>query len=121
MLARGAAYDCETCRAGIVRIQGPDGKIQSVSKDRYEGCHGPAMGLPHMDDETDEPIDRCPKALLLETEWWPEFEDAWYWREHGGCWPVGGGWMDQSAIFLDAIKFLNGELGQYGKRHDDNR
>lgn len=67
-----------------------------------------------MEDGTE--INRCPKAILRDTEWWQEFEDAWWWKRDGGDWPIGKGWMEQSATFLDGYKLMEMEISRYGRR-----
>jgi len=120
MLVRGASYNCETCRANRINFIDAEGRLRTVTEAEYEGCENPPLGMGHVTEEGQH-LERCPKAIIRDTEWWPSFEDAWYWREHGGCWPIGNGWMEQAAIFLDALKYLNGELTKYGRRTDNNR
>jgi hypothetical protein len=38
--------------------------------------------------------------------------------EHG-CWPVGGGWLDQTQKCLDAIDFINGEKAECKRRNEE--
>lgn len=80
----------------------------------HKGCWAPPLSPEFFWDEEfgGGPIERCPVAILHECEWWAEFRDAYmFWKE--GLFPVNGGWMDQSHILVEAIRYFDGELADY--------
>jgi hypothetical protein len=48
----------------------------------------------------------CPKAEIPAVVWMC-VEAYWYGKR--GLWPINGGWLDQSASFLEAFRILHSE------------
>jgi|GEM_PF-2934821 len=111
----GGEYECEQCQLEVVRIEQEDGSIEVISKPDYFGCKGEPKCPPIM-REDGTLLERCPKAMIRDTEWWDEFFDAWWWKRKYGDWPEDGGWMSQAALFLDAMRLMDVEVDSYVPR-----
>ncbi len=115
-VAKQGALSCERCAAdeGNQRRKGP-------SKKEILGCHARPRGTFYYWPDGKR-LERCPRKLLSEVEWWGEFWDAWNWAQPpGGVLPVGGSLYEQSATFMQAYKLFNQMLAYFRSKEPGKR
>jgi hypothetical protein len=61
-------------------------------------------------------ITSCPHKLLQPGT--SEFLMLYDFTQKGGPWPVAGGVLDQSAAFVDAVRFMRGEEARWRAKRE---